>query len=123
MGIKQKTRSSSDNCYGYTFEIAGNHGARSLLMVASISRLPDAWPNHTFSESKRIGTINWHYQISRHKNSQAPLVLLIHGTGSSANSWSEIFLELKENYSVVAQIYSDMALLKGRLKHNCILIV
>ena len=71
-------------------------------MITNPARIPHHWPNRDFSESIQIGNLHWHYQISRHQNSLAPSILLIHGTGSSAHSWNLIFNQLRESYTVVA---------------------
>ncbi len=67
-------------------------------MTENPSRLPYDWPNRAFSQSIRIGKIEWHVQIS----GTGPVVLLLHGTGASAHSWAEVIPELAKVSTVVA---------------------
>jgi magnesium chelatase accessory protein len=69
---------------------------------SDLSRISPQWPNRKFSQSLTIGNLVWHFQLSVHKDLKAPSILLIHGTGSSAHSWSEIFEPLAKNYTVIA---------------------
>ena len=52
----------------------------------SINRIPYDWPNRQISRSVQIGGLHWHVQIS----GKGPLILLLHGTGSSTHSWAEL---------------------------------
>jgi len=72
------------------------------MSINDLTRIPPLWPNRKFSETKILGDLNWHYQISRHKDPLAKTILLIHGTGASAHSWTNIFPELAKQYTVIA---------------------
>lgn len=54
--------------------------------MSSINRIPYDWPNREISRSAQIGGLIWHFQIS----GKGPLILLLHGTGSSTHSWGEL---------------------------------
>jgi magnesium chelatase accessory protein len=52
----------------------------------SILRVPYDWPNRQISRSVQVAGLTWHVQIS----GKGPLILLLHGTGSSTHSWAEL---------------------------------
>lgn len=52
----------------------------------SVNRIPYDWPNRQISRSITIGDLTWHFQIS----GKGPVILLLHGTGSSTHSWGEL---------------------------------
>ncbi|NCZ78006.1 MAG: hypothetical protein EBY02_02705, partial [Burkholderiaceae bacterium] len=54
--------------------------------MSSINRIPYDWPNREISRSAQVGGLTWHFQIS----GKGPLILLLHGTGSSTHSWGEL---------------------------------
>jgi magnesium chelatase accessory protein len=72
------------------------------MQINDLSRVPKSWPNRQFSETLKIEGIDWHYQISRHANPLAKTIVLIHGTGSSAHSWTNIFPLLAKDFTVIA---------------------
>ncbi|MCX7244405.1 MAG: alpha/beta fold hydrolase [Burkholderiales bacterium] len=57
----------------------------------SLQRIPNNWPNRELSQSIEVGQLHWHVQIS---GASGPTILLLHGTGASAHSWSEIISKL-----------------------------
>ena len=57
----------------------------------SLNRIPNYWPHRTLSRSIDVGNLRWHVQIS---GDTGPTILLLHGTGASAHSWSEIIPKL-----------------------------
>lgn len=64
-----------------------------------ISEIPEDWPNRSFSRKIRTGDLSWHVQVG----GNGPIhVLLLHGTGSSAHTWGELFTELAKKYTVIA---------------------
>jgi magnesium chelatase accessory protein len=86
------------------------------MSQSDLSRIPPQWPNRKFSQSRRIENLDWHFQLSRHSNPKALSILLIHGTGSSAHSWSEIFESLAKNYTVIAVDLPGHGFTKGAKK-------
>ena len=64
-----------------------------------IKEIPEDWPNRSFSRKVQTGDLTWHVQIA----GNGPIhVLLLHGTGSSAHTWGELFTELANQYTVIA---------------------
>ncbi len=56
------------------------------------------WPNSAWSNFVSSGRHRWHMQIKGTGN----CILLLHGTGSSVHSWSEVFKQLSQRFAVVA---------------------
>jgi magnesium chelatase accessory protein len=64
-----------------------------------ITGIPEDWPNRSFSRNIRTGDMTWHVQVS----GNSPInILLLHGTGSSAHTWGNLFSELAKKYTVIA---------------------
>jgi len=64
-----------------------------------IKEIPEDWPNRSFSRKVQTGELTWHVQIA----GNGPIhILLLHGTGSSAHTWGELFTELANQYTVIA---------------------
>ena len=64
-----------------------------------ITGIPEDWPNRSFSRNIRTGDMTWHVQVS----GNSPInILLLHGTGSSAHTWGNLFSELAKKYIVIA---------------------
>ena len=64
-----------------------------------IKEIPEDWPNRSFSRKVQTGDLSWHVQIA----GNGPIhVLLLHGTGSSAHTWGELFSDLAKKYTVIA---------------------
>jgi magnesium chelatase accessory protein len=83
-----------------------------------LSRVPLNWPNRQFSQTHHLSGIDWHCQISVHHSPNAKTVLLIHGTGSSAHTWREIFPLLAKNYTVIAPDLPGHGFTLGAKKHH-----
>jgi len=50
--------------------------------------IPEDWPNRSFSRNIQTGDLSWHVQVA----GTSPIhVLLLHGTGSSAHTWGNLF--------------------------------
>lgn len=64
-----------------------------------MKRIPQDWPNKTFSQEIQVGDLFWHVQIA---GSSPNHLLLLHGTGSSAHTWGNIFTELSQHFTVIA---------------------
>lgn len=63
--------------------------------------LPDAWPNKASSHFVSIGQINWHIQTHPSRKPSHLTIVLLHGTGSSTHSWSDLIHALTEAACVV----------------------
>jgi len=51
-----------------------------------MKRIPLDWPHREHSSIVSVGNIDWHVQLT----GKGPVVLLLHGTGSSTHSWSDL---------------------------------
>lgn len=58
------------------------------------------WPNAQHSQILRFGPHHWHLQVAGPAGS--PVVLLLHGAGASAHSWTVLFNALSARFRVVA---------------------
>lgn len=58
------------------------------------------WPNASASRFVRSGAINWHVQSDGPED--APVLLLIHGTGAASHSFREVLPLLAQSFRVVA---------------------
>jgi len=56
------------------------------------------WPHTEFSRFQDAGGIRWHVQQMGH----GPPIILLHGTGASAHSWSALAPRLAEHFTVIA---------------------
>jgi magnesium chelatase accessory protein len=63
-----------------------------------MKRIPSDWPNREHSRTVRIGNLDWHVQIA----GNGPVVLLLHGTGGSAHSWSDLIPLISPHANVIA---------------------
>jgi magnesium chelatase accessory protein len=61
-----------------------------------MKRIPLDWPNRQHSRVISAGDLDWHVQLT----GTGPAVLLLHGTGSSTHSWSDL-IPLLENHAQV----------------------
>jgi len=61
-----------------------------------MKRIPLDWPNREHSRIISVGDLDWHVQL----NGNGPVILLLHGTGSSTHSWSDL-IPLLENHAQV----------------------
>jgi magnesium chelatase accessory protein len=56
------------------------------------------WPNREASRFVAAGGLRWHVQQA----GQGPVMLLVHGTGSSTHTWRDFLPDLARDYTVVA---------------------
>jgi magnesium chelatase accessory protein len=60
------------------------------------------WPHHAHSHFIDVGPLRWHVQrFAACRRANAPLALLLHGTGSSAHSWRALAPLLAERYELL----------------------
>ena len=64
---------------------------------ATNSRVPGYWPMRHMSRLIRSGGLDWHVQVG----GQGPTVLLLHGTGASAHSWSQVVSAFRQQVTVI----------------------
>lgn len=64
-------------------------------------RLPPDWPHRAHSRQVRAGGLRWHVQVFDGPRADAPLALLLHGTGASSHSWRGLAPLLARQYRVV----------------------
>ena len=59
------------------------------------------WPNRETSSFVRAGGYHWHVQQMGPKAADAPVCLLIHGTGAATHSWRALMPLLAKHYRVI----------------------
>lgn len=59
------------------------------------------WPNRSASRFVKAAGLHWHVQQFGAAPGDAPVIVLLHGTGSSSHSWRDVAPRLAEHYSVV----------------------
>jgi len=62
-----------------------------------MKRIPLDWPNRQHSSTISVGGLDWHVQLT----GKGPVVLLLHGTGSSTHSWSDLIPLLEAHAQVL----------------------
>ena len=60
------------------------------------------WPHRDASRFVEAGGIRWHVQTMGRALGDAPVMLLLHGTGSSTHSWAGLADALDSDFAVVA---------------------
>jgi magnesium chelatase accessory protein len=60
--------------------------------------IPEDWPHRRASHFVRCGGVHWHVQIM----GSGPVMLLLHGTGSSTHSFRELMTSLSMHFTVIA---------------------
>ena len=56
------------------------------------------WPNRNASRFVLAAGLQWHVQMM----GEGPVILLLHGTGSSTHSWRDLMPHLAKNFEVIA---------------------
>jgi magnesium chelatase accessory protein len=62
-----------------------------------MKRIPIDWPNRQHSSTVSVGGLDWHVQLA----GKGPVVLLLHGTGSSTHSWSDLIPLLENDAQII----------------------
>ncbi len=60
------------------------------------------WPHYERSRFVDAGGLRWHVQMWERPRADAPLLLLLHGTGASTHSWRHVAPLLARTFGVVA---------------------
>jgi len=64
--------------------------------------LPTDWPHRSFSHSLQAGGLLWHLQVMRPPLAdEAPVVLLLHGTGASSHSFFKLASVLAQSHTLL----------------------
>lgn len=71
-----------------------------------------AWPNRAHSRFVEVGRLRWHVQIMGPVD--APVILLLHGTGAATHSWRAVAPLLAERFQVVAPDLPGHGFTRGR---------
>jgi magnesium chelatase accessory protein len=74
-----------------------------------MKRIPLDWPNRQHSSTVAVGGLNWHVQLA----GRGPVVLLLHGTGSSTHSWSDLIPLLENDVQVLVPDLPGHAFTEG----------
>ena len=59
------------------------------------------WPNSEASEFVHAGRLLWHVQKKSNAKLDAPVILLLHGTGASSHSWGPLIKILSQDFRVI----------------------
>lgn len=60
------------------------------------------WPHRAASRFLHAGGLRWHVQVMGSGDGDAPVVLLLHGTGASTHSWRALMPMLAQRFTVIA---------------------
>lgn len=60
------------------------------------------WPYRTASRFLHAGGLRWHVQVMGPGEGNAPVALLLHGTGASTHSWRGLMPVLARHFTVIA---------------------
>jgi len=63
--------------------------------------LPADWPQRACSRRVAAAGLDWHVQVAGPQCANAPVLLLLHGTGGSAHSWAGLLPALQQAATVV----------------------
>ncbi len=64
--------------------------------------VPSWWPHAAHSGTVNAAALRWHVQQWPHKDSDAPVALLLHGTGAATHTWRHVAPLLAPHFHVVA---------------------
>jgi magnesium chelatase accessory protein len=68
----------------------------------SAGGVPPWWPHAARSRFCDAGALQWHLQQWPHRNTEAPVALLLHGTGAATHTWRHVAPLLAPHFHVVA---------------------
>ncbi len=71
-------------------------------MPESAGGVPPWWPHADRSRFCDAGALHWHLQQWPHRDADAPVALLLHGTGAATHTWRHIAPLLALHFHVVA---------------------
>jgi magnesium chelatase accessory protein len=64
--------------------------------------VPSWWPHAARSRTLDAGALRWHVQQWPHNNRDAPVALLLHGTGAATHTWRHVAPLLAARFHVIA---------------------
>jgi magnesium chelatase accessory protein len=64
--------------------------------------VPSWWPHAAHSGTVDAGALRWHVQQWLHKDTAAPVALLLHGTGAATHTWRHVAPLLAPQFRVIA---------------------
>mgnify|MGYP006086905365 CR=1 FL=1 len=73
------------------------------------------WPNREHSRFVRTAMLDWHVQVAGPEDGNAPVLLLVHGTGAATHSWRELLPLLARHYTVIAPDMPGHGFTRGRI--------
>lgn len=73
------------------------------------------WPNREHSRFVRTAMLDWHVQVAGPKDRNAPVLLLVHGTGAATHSWRDLLPLLARHYTVIAPDMPGHGFTRGRI--------
>lgn len=71
-------------------------------MPESAGSVPPWWPHAARSRFRDVGALRWHLQQWAHQDADAPVALLLHGTGAATHTWRHVAPLLAPRFHVVA---------------------
>ncbi|WP_017669598.1 alpha/beta fold hydrolase BchO [Blastomonas sp. AAP53] len=73
------------------------------------------WPNREHSRFVRTAMLDWHVQVAGPEGGNAPVLLLVHGTGAATHSWRDLLPLLARHYTVIAPDMPGHGFTRGRI--------
>jgi magnesium chelatase accessory protein len=70
--------------------------------MGETAAVPEWWPHAQHSRTVNAGALRWHVQQWPHNNSDAPVALLLHGTGAATHTWRHVAPLLATRFHVIA---------------------
>jgi magnesium chelatase accessory protein len=78
------------------------HWFEVRICAMSPVAVPPWWPHATHSRFVDVGALRWHVQQWPLKDKDAPVALLLHGTGAATHTWRHLAPLLAPHFHVVA---------------------
>jgi magnesium chelatase accessory protein len=77
---------------------------RFALRICAVSTVatPSWWPHAAHSRTVDTGALRWHVQQWAHPDRDAPVALLLHGTGAATHTWRHVAPLLAARFHVIA---------------------
>lgn len=69
---------------------------------SAVAPVPTWWPHAAHSRTLDAGALRWHAQQWLHEDRDAPVALLLHGTGAATHTWRHVAPLLAPRFHVIA---------------------